>query len=124
VLALGCWLLLSRAWPVRLRTIDWRRALFGSNEPADRLVKAALYGSGVLLTLVGYPVHRHYLIVTFPLEWLWLTRQMRIASRRWTYLLAAVWLSELLISAAFLVYIHVNQGAPTGDYGFTYMHRH
>jgi hypothetical protein len=124
LLGLGGWLLLSRVLSLRLRAVDWKRAILGCSEPADRLLKSALYGSGLLLTLIGYPLYRHYLIVTFPLEWFWLARQMRIATRHWTYLLGAIWVSELIISAAFLYYIHANHGAPTGDYGATYMHSH
>jgi hypothetical protein len=121
-LAVGAWLLLTRAWQGRVRGSTWRRTLLGTGEPSDQLLRAGLYGLGLMLTAIGSPIHRHYLIVTFPLPWLWLARQMRTATRHWNYLLASLWLSELVISAGFLYYIHVNHGAPSGDFGATYSH--
>src|SRR5262249_60813609 len=91
---------------------------------------AALWGYGILLTVANIFIYPHYLIVTFPLTFVWLSRQAlgppagaerpRMWARR---LLAALWLLELLLTLSFLGYIHVNEGTPhfTGtNYGRAY----
>jgi hypothetical protein len=121
LVALGLWLLGTRGWQTSIERIDWKRAFLGGDDPSDRLIRAGLYGTGLLLTVAGFPLHRHYLIVAFPLPWLWLATQARLATRHWQYVLASIWICELVVSVSFLYYIHVNHGALTGDYGATYM---
>ncbi|MGH7739263.1 MAG: hypothetical protein ACREL1_03860, partial [bacterium] len=81
---------------------------------------SVLFVTGILMTLCGIQVCRHYLIVAFPLGWVWLSR-MALRDTRWgKQYLAALWGAELFISVMFLIYIHVNHGDPTGDYGIAY----
>jgi hypothetical protein len=87
------------------------------------LIKAGLFGYGILISLAGLPIHRHYLVIAFPLEWLWLSWQAHQVDRRPNLILWAMWFFELLISALFLAFIHTNQGAPSGDYGVPYIHQ-
>ncbi len=75
---------------------------------------------GVLMTLSFVEVCRHYLIMSFPLEWVWLSRLGLRDSRLGQRYLTAIWMAQLLITVCFLSYIHVNHGASTGDYGTAY----
>jgi len=83
-------------------------------------VLAAFAGFGALLTLSGVFVHRHYLIVTFPLEWLMLALLALRYTPRPRVILSLLWVAQLALSLTFLHYIHVNHGAPGGDYGKVY----
>ncbi len=83
-------------------------------------IYSVLLAAGVLMTLSCVKIFRHYLIVTYPLEWVWLSR-LSLRDPRWgrTYL-AALWLAQLLITVSFLFYIHLTHGDPSGDYGIAY----
>ena len=72
------------------------------------------------MTLSCVEIFRHYLIMTYPLEWVWLSR-LSLRDSRWgrTYL-AALWLAQLLITVSFLFYIHTTHGDPSSDYGIAY----
>lgn len=84
------------------------------------LLMGGLLVAGVVLTLAGIEVHRHYLLVTFPLEFVGLALLvLRFAPRPRT-VLAGLCVLQLGLSATFLHYIHVNGGAPYGDYGRAY----
>jgi hypothetical protein len=82
-------------------------------------LNSGLFAFGALLTLSCVKICRHYLIVSFPLEWVWLSR-MAHDNHRGQKQLALIWMAQLIVSAAFLVYIHVNHGAPMADYGTAY----
>lgn len=111
---------LHRLWLQR-----WRgRELWIGTESATAFTQnAALWGFGLLLTLPGLPFHRHYLIVTFPLMFVWLARFTLGSTgnfRLGRTLLVLLFSAELLISANFLHYIHVNQRFIIGDYRVPY----
>ena len=91
-----------------------RKVLFlGSQEPATvTLKKASYWGYGLLLHLTGVRVTRHYLLITFPLEWVWLS-SLALRRPRTQKLLPYIWGLQLFISSLFLYYIHVNHGALT-----------
>jgi hypothetical protein len=83
---------------------------------------AGIWGFGLLLTASSVMIRRYYLMVSFPLEFIWLAR-LALGSYdpiRAQRLLATLWVSQLFISACFVGYIHVNEGAPQGDYGDAY----
>lgn len=82
-------------------------------------VGAALGLFGLLLTATCVTVFRHYLIVAFPLPWIWLAR-LTLRRRRGRALLAGLWIAQLVISLSYLEYIHVHHGADGGDYGRAY----
>jgi len=99
----------------------------GRGSPSAFTQNAALWGFGVLLTASGFYVQRHYLVVTFPLEFVWLARlalgppgPLARGLRLGRALLLVLCLSQLLLTVNFLGYIHVNQGARDGDYGPCY----
>ncbi len=80
---------------------------------------SVLWIMGILLTLSRVQLFRHYLVITFPLEWVWLSRMAR-RDKGGNRSLAILWGAELLLSVFFLLYIHVNHGDPLGDYGTTF----
>ena len=89
----------------------------------DLVLAATAFICGPLMTLTGVMIRRYYLCVTYPLEGVWLARvallsgEDRRVGRAW---LIALWIFQLVISAGFVGYVHVNQGAPQGDYGDAY----
>lgn len=84
------------------------------------IVNSVFIASGVLMALLGFRIYQHYLIMSFPLEWVWLARLNPGDSGKGRKLLAVLWAAQLLISVIFLGYIHVHHGVPTGDYGTAY----
>jgi hypothetical protein len=81
---------------------------------------AVLLGSGVVMSLMVVNICRQYLIVTFPFEWVWLSR-MGLCDSRWGQrYLFMLWIAQLIISVSFLIYIHVSHGDSLGDYGIAY----
>lgn len=83
----------------------------------------AFLGFGGLVAVTPYFVQRHYLLVTFPYEFVWLALVVQFAFGR-TRLARAVLTSlcvcQFALAANFLWYIHANGGAPRGDYGVSY----
>ena len=57
---------------------------------------------------------------TFPFEWIWLSRTALLNEKWGRKLLITLWILQLIISAHFVGYIHVNEGAVNGDYGPAY----
>lgn len=99
-----------------------RDLILGSNQnPSLTLEKASFWGYGILLHLTGVRVPRHYLLITFPLEWVWISR-LALARPQTKRFLPWIWVLQLFLSSLFLYYIHENYGAPTGDYGYSYRH--
>ena len=87
--------------------------------PTHRALLGACLATGLLLTITGVNIRRYYLVVTFPLEFVTLALlalRLRLGRR----LLALIWVAELIVSAGFVDYIHVNGGAVQGDYGPAY----
>jgi hypothetical protein len=102
---------------------QWRELLTGGDSPTRLSVMASLLGCGLLVSLSGIYVHRHYLIVLFPLTYVGLAL-LALAAPRGRFVLATVCVLQLFLSICFLGYIHVNQGAPRGDYGVAYGAQH
>ncbi len=109
----------------RRQGAQWRRLFPGENATAFT-ANAVFLGCGALMTISMLAIHRHYVNVTFPIEFVWLAylvvgpgvdHAWKRAGRR---TLAALCLVELLISASFLRYVHVHGGAPGADYGVAY----
>ncbi|HVS35543.1 MAG TPA: hypothetical protein VMS17_08175 [Gemmataceae bacterium] len=104
----------------------WRGRWTGGAGPSDFTLNAAWWGFGLLQTLCCFPTHRHYLIILFPLQFLWLTR---LALRRRNpeaaprpagrAALAVLWGAQLLITVSLLQYIHAHPRTG-GEYGPTY----
>ncbi len=93
-----------------------------SHSPKTGLALGSVFlASGVLMTLSSHQVFRHYLIMSFPLEWVWLSRLGLREPRLGPRWLMAIWTAQLFVSASFLLYIHANHGDPIGDYGIAYL---
>jgi len=94
--------------------------------PTAFTLNAAFLGFGILLTLSCLPIHRHYMVIAYPFEILWLARLALCsgmpsvkALKLGRLLLATLCVAQFLITASFLVYVHVHQ-AIDGDYGVPY----
>jgi hypothetical protein len=75
-----------------------------------------LLGLGVTMPLSGVTTYQHYLICAFPFTYVFAALVLRSHQR----ILTGLMLAQLLVSAGFMWYIHINGGAPDGDYGITY----
>ena len=102
-----------------IKTGAFIRAIRDSTETGF-ILKSVMLASGLLMTLSCVEIRRHYLLMSFPLEWVWLAR-MGLCDLRWgKRYLTVIWIGQLLITIAFLGYIHANHGAPNADYGIAY----
>jgi len=102
----------ARGWRDVVRVRSWSETAF--------TLAAAFLGYGLLITGAGVLVFKHYLIVTFPLEWLSLGYLAMRYLKRPRLALFAVWAAQLFLSVNFLTYIHEKGGALGGDYGRAY----
>jgi hypothetical protein len=97
----------------------------GRGSPTAFTQNAAFWGYGIVVTLSMLPLHRPYMIILFPLQFLWLARIALGTTGqshdllRGRALLTALVVCQALISAQFLSYIHVRP-AIDGDYGVPY----
>jgi 4-amino-4-deoxy-L-arabinose transferase-like glycosyltransferase len=120
-------LLLSRAlvqlWRQRQR---WSALWIGRGSASAFTQNAALWGFGSLLTLSCFSIHRHYMIVLFPLEFLWVARlalspDTRPQSLRLgRSLLLSLCLAQFFLSANMLAFIHTRQNFAGTEYGVPY----
>jgi hypothetical protein len=106
---------------------QWREYLSGRVSPTVFSVNAVALGYGGLLTLSCLPIHRHYMLVAFPLTFVWLAGLALADRRPWRFrltrgqaLLLALWVVQFATSACFLGYVHANQRTIRGDYGTPY----
>jgi hypothetical protein len=110
----------------RREPVSLQSAILGKpGSDSHLLLAAAFIGYGILLTLnVGF-IPGHYLLVTFPLEWLWwaFIFKKAFSGRVMRWMLVSLWGCQLILSIGYLGYIHVNQGAKTGDYGVGYQYQ-
>lgn len=74
-----------------------------------------LVGTGILMTVAGIFVQRHYYLGLFPLPYVAFALVLR-GNTSWmpVYVVAAL---QLVVSVAFLIFIHVNGGAPGAEFG-------
>jgi hypothetical protein len=127
VIGAGVLIFAGAAHRLWLARPQWRSLCIGRESPTAFTESAALWGYGILLSASGLAFQRHYMIVTFPLMFVWLARAAlaRPATRLTSaagarLLLLTLCIGQALLSASLLEYIHVNGGAPRGDYGVAY----
>lgn len=87
---------------------------------------AVAIGYGGALTLTGLPVYRHYMIILFPLMFVWVARCAFLGyqpkyARAW---LLTACIVQALVSFSFLHYIHTRTAPIRGDYGTPYRMYH
>jgi len=110
-------------WPRRAQLRDrslLRALLAGAGTQTGLALAAALLGFGLMLTLSGAIVYRHYLMVAFALPFVSLALAGLAAGRLGRVLLAGLCVGQALLSLSFLLYVHEHRGAPNGDYGVAY----
>ena len=112
---------IRHVWQDRAR---WWDHFSGHASATAACVAAALWGYGLLMTLSCFPIHRHYMIVLFPLQFVWLARlalgtSSTSAAPRGRLLLASLVVIQALLSLQFLAFVHDRQKID-GDYGATY----
>ena len=117
IVVLGCLFLYSA-----FRKGEFMRGIRDRSE-TGLAVNAVFIAAGVLMALCGFRIFQHYLIMSFPLEWVWLARLNPGDSVKGRRLLGVLWAAQLLISVIFLAYIHVNHGVPGSDYGTAYQYQ-
>jgi hypothetical protein len=116
----GAW----RLWLIRGR---WLPMFIGRESSTAFTQSASLWGFGILFTASCLPIHRHYMVITFPLMFLWVARlailhtgQSVDALKLGRSLLLMLCITQFLLSANFLGYVHANQRFIRGDYGTPY----
>jgi 4-amino-4-deoxy-L-arabinose transferase-like glycosyltransferase len=131
----------TQLWRERRR---WGALWIGRDSATAFTQNAAFWGFGLLLTLSCFSIHRHYMIVLFPLEFLWVARlalgaegrtgsvscRVRAAQdpaasasgspRLGRALLLSLCLAQFLLSAHMLAFIHSRQNFADTEYGVPY----
>jgi hypothetical protein len=106
---------------------NWAGWATGGGSPTGFAVAAMMLGFGAVMTLTCLPVHRQYMILTFPLMYVWVAMiavgyggkfgppptVARVA-------LGLVVLTQAAISTGFLQFIHDHPRMIRGDYGTPY----
>jgi hypothetical protein len=108
---------LVRAWRTGRRGRS-AVAIHGADATSNAL-RATFLGYGGLVAMSGLLVQRHYLVVTYPLEWVLLAALALGVEKYGRRLLAIVWAAELIVTTSLLAYVHAHGGA-AGDYGVAY----
>jgi hypothetical protein len=120
LLACGVW----RVWQARRRL---PALVSGKDSPTAFTLSAACWGFGLLLTVTSLYIQRHYLAAAFPLTFVWLARLALPAEpgrptalRVGRSVLLGLCLTQAVLTASFLDYVHLNHGTRRGDFGTTY----
>jgi hypothetical protein len=113
-----------RAWVERGRLGTF---FTGGDGNTRTTLGAVMFGFGLVLTASALPIHRHYMLLTFPFMYVWLAASALVDRRsgclgltRGQTLLAGLVLLQFAATAGFLGYIHTNQRTIPGDYGTPY----
>ncbi len=106
---------------LRSRKRSWKQVISGKDDQTALIQQSALAGYGTMITATRLPIYRHYILVTYPLEFVWLARQaLRPGLRLGRVLLITILICHAFITACLLGFVHVNGGATQGDYGKSY----
>lgn len=102
---------------------NWRNLIRGQSSETSFLISAGFWGSGLLITLAAIGIYNHYLLVVFPLQYLWISQSFLRFGKIGERILFGVLIAQTLISVNFLYFIHKNGGSIHGDYGTAYSHQ-
>lgn len=108
-------------WP---RKRERPRPLGGPRSSSAIAVRAAVWGYGLLLSVSGAYVYRHYLIVLFALPFVALAAAALLRPALGRRVLAGLVVAQAALSVLYLTYVHEHGGAPGGDYGVSYDAQH
>ena len=100
---------------------NWRD-LFGDRQSqTSMLVSGAWWGYGIITTLACFTVHRHYLIVLFPITFVWLAFWLlgKQPSRLGRVVLMLLVIAQFTVTASYLHYVHIHPDMQ-GEYGPAY----
>ncbi len=102
---------------IRERRRDWRSLLRGDGDDTGVLLAATLVGMGALMTLPSLSIHRHYMLATFPLQYVLVARfaLRKPGGEKW---LAVLFAGGLVVTAGFLSYVHAT--GENAEMGKTY----
>lgn len=75
-----------------------------------------LLGLGVFMTLSGTVIYPHYLICAFPFSYIFLAKVLQERKK----IMYGIITAQLIVTMAFLVYVHTHNGIKEGDYGVAY----
>jgi hypothetical protein len=112
--------LVFAVWP-RLRHPRWPR--LGRAANTGLATAAGLFGFGLLITVSGVVIYRHYLIVAFALPFVVVAGAALLRPRWGRPLLAVLVVAQAALSVLYLDYVHVRGRAVGGDYGVPYDHQ-
>jgi hypothetical protein len=98
----------------------WKPFFMGRDTDTGFMISAAFWGMGILITLAAVAFQNQYLLVVFPLQFVWLARGALRWGRKGEIALLAIVIAQAVISADFLLFIHDHGGAPGADYGVAY----
>jgi hypothetical protein len=87
-----------------------------ATDATGHALRSVWIGYGALITLSGALLYRHYLVITFPFEWVFVASIALAMGDHWRRLLPTLWVCELAVTIGFLVYVHAHHGT-LGDYG-------
>ena len=111
---------LARAWRAgRMRPRTLATSGPDAADATSNALRATFLGYGALVAMSGLLVQRHYLVVTYPLEWVLLAGIALGLEKHGRRLLAILWAAQLVVTISLLAYLHAHGGA-AGDYGVAY----
>ncbi len=125
LLSLGAFLLvrgIRRWWVQRGEPL----APADASSPTKRTLVAAMGVCGVILMLGRLPIHRHYLLVVFPLVNVWLarlalgTKAVPSVQRLGRLALLGLVLLQALMTTQMMCYLHQHGGADVHGFGVSY----
>jgi hypothetical protein len=106
----------------------WASLWRGTESASAFTVGAALWGFGIAFTLTLLPIRHYYMVLAFPLMFVWCARWV-LASEKTGFLrrlsgrtlLGSLCAIQLAVAVGHLGYIHVNRDRPLGgEYGIPY----
>ncbi len=105
----------------------WRTGLSGLGAGASEsafLRNALMIGYGVLLSLPDFNLFRHYLLITFPLAYVWLAALALQRGARWAAvnekLLLAALVLNLFVALQVFAFLRESGGSPGDDFGVSW----
>ena len=116
ILATSLLVYLKSLWPL-IRSPEKAKEILKPHSPTSQATLATLLGMGVVISAFPIPVFRHYLIVAYPLQWLFLVKLVIKNFKKHQRVLLAIFFANLVLSVHLLYFLHINGGAPGGDYG-------
>ncbi|HVS51216.1 MAG TPA: hypothetical protein VHD62_02580 [Opitutaceae bacterium] len=106
---------------------EWRARFsecWGISRESSHLLNAGFVAYGVLLSLPALGLYRHYLLIAFPLTYLWLAAialaPASLNSSRNEKLLVVALALNLFVSVELFSFLRANGGAPHGDFGVSW----